>query len=295
MKYNRLGNSDMEISRLSLGCVTFGREINRNESYKIMDFALAGGMNYFDTAEAYGKGASEQVIGSWLKERGCRSRVYLGTKLLPPYTPEKIISSCNDSLKRLQTSVIDLYQLHAFHKTALLPETLETLEQLIMDGKIRYIGISNFSDNQLRSFLKVQQEYHFNRISSIQNNHNLAIQNLGEELLDYCRQESIGTISFSPLGAGFLTGKYKNQIPRGSRFDIQPGHRDLYFSDKAAEALRKLEREASQSGRTMVELALRWVISNPEITTTLIGGRKISHINQALQVMKSSEKLPRRN
>jgi len=183
MKYNKLGNSDMEISRLSLGCVTFGREINLHDSYRIMDYALASGMNYFDTAEAYGKGSSEQAIGSWLKERGCRSRVYLGTKLLPPYTEEKIISSCNESLKRLQTDTIDLYQLHSFHETALNPEILQTLEKLIKEGKIRNIGISNFSEEQLRAFLKVQKQYELKQLCSIQNNHNLAIQNLNKKLL----------------------------------------------------------------------------------------------------------------
>ena len=284
MKYNKLGNSNMKVSRLSLGCVTFGREIGSRDSYRIMDHAVDCGMNYFDTAEAYGNGSSEIVIGSWLKERKFRSQLYIGTKLLPPYTPEKIFSSCDKSLKRLGTDVIDLYQLHSFHESALLSESLEALEELIQKGKIRYLGISNFTENQLKSFLAMQKKLHLTQIISIQNNHNLAIGNLNKELLDYCGEAGIGSISFSPLAAGFLTGKYKTKIPPGSRFDIQPGHQELYFNDAGRKALEKIESEAAETGKSMIEIALSWVLKNPKITTTLIGGRKVQHIEQALQL-----------
>jgi len=282
MKYNKLGYSDMNISRISLGCVTFGREINQMDSFKIMDYAIDHGMNYFDTAEAYGEGASELVVGSWLKKRESRMKVYIGTKLLPPYTPEGIVSSCNKSLKRLQTPIIDLYQLHSFHESALKPESLLAFDSLIKEGKVRSLGISNFSAQELKTFFDLQKKLGLHTLCCIQNNHNKAIQNLDENLLEFCREEGIGSISFSPLGAGFLTGKYKSTIPTGSRFDILPGHQALYFNDKTAKALEKLESAAAQSGKSMVELALSWVIRNPYITTTLVGGRKIAHIDQAL-------------
>jgi len=281
MEYRNLGHSDLKVSRISLGCVTFGREINQQESYAIMDYALEKGMNYFDTAEAYGEGASELVIGSWMKERNTRSKIYLGTKILPPYSPDKIIKSCENSLERMQISEIDLYQLHAFHETALRPDVLYAFNKLIKDGKIRHLGISNFSPDQLRDFLKLQRDLGLNQICSLQNNHNLAIQNLNTEALDFCRQKGIGSISFSPLGAGFLTGKYKNSIPKDARFNLQPGHQDLYFNQDGAMALEKLEAAALETNISMVELALAWVLNNPEITTTLVGGRRISHIDQA--------------
>ncbi len=278
---NNLGHSDLKISRISLGCVTFGREIGREESFAIMDYALEKGMNYFDTAEAYGNGASEMIIGSWLKERNTRSKIYLGTKILPPYSPEKIIQSCENSLERMQISEIDLFQLHAFHETALNPKVLLAFDKLIKDGKVRYPGVSNFSQEQLTGFLKMQKELGLNQICSLQNNHNLAIQNLGTQTLEFCRQEGIGSISFSPLGAGFLTGKYKSSIPKGARFNLQPGHQGLYFNRDGAMALEKLEAASAETGISKVELALAWVLNNPDITTTLVGGRRISHIDQA--------------
>ncbi len=287
MTFNKMGNSDLEISRLSLGCVTFGREIDRKESYTIMDHALSRGMNFFDTAEVYGEGASEQVVGSWLKERKKRSKVYLGTKLLPPYNPERIIKSCDESLRRLQATEIDLYQLHSFHETALHPDVLHTFENLINDGKIRYLGVSNFSSEQLQEFLGVRKKHKLSSICSIQNNHNLAIRNLNKNLLKFCRQEGIGSISFSPLGAGFLTGKYKNRIPEGARFDIQPGHQDIYFNNSGMRTLEELESAAAETGKSMVELALAWVLKNPDLTTTLVGGRNISQIDQAFNAMEN--------
>jgi len=209
MTYRNLGYSDLRISRISMGCVTFGREIGELESNAIMDRAVNYGINFFDTAEAYCDGESERLIGAWIKERKCRSKIQIGSKISPPYTPERIDQSCTESLRRLQISEIDIYQLHEFHETALREESLLALDKLVETGKIRYVGVSNFSMEQLNSVLDLQKKLNLKRICSIQNNHNLAVMDFNTELLKFCVDEDLGAISFSPLGAGFLTGKYR--------------------------------------------------------------------------------------
>ncbi|MCK5735782.1 MAG: aldo/keto reductase, partial [Spirochaetaceae bacterium] len=252
---------------------------------RIMDYALDKGMCFFDTAEAYGKGESERVIGGWLKDRGNRSKITIGSKCLPPYSAKKIIQSCEDSLKRLKISEIDLFQFHSFDSTALEEEAVLAMEKLIQMGRIRYTGVSNFNIKQLEEYLAIQERLNQNNLCSIQNNHNLAIQNLNNEMMEFCRKKHIGTISYSPLAAGFLTGKYKSSIPVGARFDLQPGHKDVYFNNDSFKALEKLEVLSEETGKTNVDIALKWVLKNPDITTTLVGGRKISHIEQALQAL----------
>jgi aryl-alcohol dehydrogenase-like predicted oxidoreductase len=291
MTYRNLGYSDLQISRISMGCVTFGREIGDLESNAIMDRAVNHGINFFDTAEAYSDGESERIIGAWIKERKCRSKIQIGSKISPPYTPERINQSCMDSLRRMQISEIDLYQLHEFHETALREESLLALDKLVETGKIRYVGVSNFSMEQLNSVLDIQKKLKLKQICSIQNNHNLAVMDFNADLLKFCVDESVGTISFSPLGAGFLTGKYKNRIPDGARFDIKPGHQNVYFNDDGFRALENLELLAAESGRSMIELALAWVLKNKELTTTLVGARNISHLDQALAAYKLGDGL----
>jgi len=285
MEYRQLGRSDLHVSSIGLGAVTFSREVDETTAFTIIDHALDRGINLIDTAEAYNKGGSETVVGNWLKTRGQRNNVVLATKLIPPLTKERIPQAVEASLRRLQTDVIDLYQIHAFDKNTPLDESLEALGKLVAQGKVRYLGCSNFAAWQLCKALWRADVQGWPRLESVQPNYNLAIRDIEQELLPLCADQQIGVISYSPLGAGFLTGKYSQSwtAPQGTRFDIIPDHWAIYANAPSMERMEKLRAKAAESGRSMVQLALAWVLGQPGITSTLIGSRNTAQIDQAFE------------
>lgn len=285
MRYRRLGTTDLEVSSIGLGCVTFGREIDEAASFQVMDHAFELGINLFDTAEAYAAGASEQVVGNWLFSRGRRDEVVLATKVAGSLTRERIVTSAEASLRRLQTDCIDLFQVHHWDNNAPLDETLAALDSLVTDGKVRYVGCSNYNAVQLQQALDQQSANNWPLMVSVQPNYNLVMRDIEEELIPFCTAQKVGIISYSPLGAGFLTGKYRRDgdIPAGTRFDIIPGHQNIYFNDENFRKVEKLRTEAKARGISMIQLALAWVINQPGITSVLIGGRTTAHVDQAFQ------------
>ncbi len=289
MEYRQLGRSDLKVSAIGLGAVTFSREIDDTAAFTILDHALERGINLIDTAEAYNKGGSESVVGNWLKASGKRDQVVLATKLLPPLTAERIPQAAEASLRRLQTDVIDLYQVHAFDKNTPMDESLAALGKLVTEGKVRYLGCSNFAAWQLCKALWRADVNGLPRLESVQPNYNLAIRDIEKELLPFCADQQIGVISYSPLGAGFLTGKYSQSgaAPQGTRFDIMPGHWAVYENALSMQRMEKLRSKAAESGRSMVQLALAWVLGQPGITSTLIGGRTTAHIDQAFEAVET--------
>ncbi len=284
MEYRRLGRTDLNVSSIALGCVTFDREIDPETSFTIMDHAIARGLNLFDTAEAYAAGKSEAVVGNWLKQRGKRDLIVLATKAIPPLG-KRLIEAAEASLTRLQTDVIDLYQLHAWDGNTPLDETLEALNTLVEQGKVRYIGCSNFMAWQLCKSLWKADVNGCPRMESVQPNYNVSVRDIETELLPFCAEEEIGTITYSPLGAGFLTGKYHTAgtAPQGTRFDIMPDHWDIYKGPTAMRRMEGLRTQSKETGRSMVNLALSWVIGQPGVTSVLVGARKLSHIDQAFE------------
>ncbi len=285
MEYRQLGRTDLQVSSIGMGCVTFGREIDEETSFAVMDRALERGITLFDTAEAYANGRSEEVLGAWLNARGTRDKIVLATKKLPPSTPEAIVASVETSLRRLQTETIDLYQLHAWDAKTPLDATLETLDKLVQAGKIRYIGCSNFAAWQLCKALWRADVHDWPRLESLQPNYNLVVRDIEKELLPLCADQEIGVISYSPLGAGFLTGKYRQGVPapEGARFDILPGHQPIYYHDAGFRIMEGLRAKAEETGRTMINLALAWVIGQPGITSVLVGARHTGHVDQAFE------------
>lgn len=283
MEYRTLGNTDLKVSSIGLGCVTFGREIDEATSFTVMDHALERGITLFDTAEAYAKGRSEEVVGQWLKARGRRDQIVLATKVTPPLDEERILAAAEASLRRLQTDVIDLYQLHAFDPKTPLEATLAALNKLVEQGKVRYLGCSNFAAWQLCKALWEADANGWPRLESVQPNYNLAVRDIEAELLPCCADQEIGVITYSPLGAGFLTGKYTRSktAPAGTRFDLLPSHWSIYDNEVAFQRMEKLRTKAEQTGRPMVDLALSWVIGQPGVTSVLIGCRSTAHVDQA--------------
>src|SRR5262245_46415425 len=206
--YRQLGKSALQVSSIGLGCVTFGREIDQATAFTVMDRALERGVTLFDTAEAYAGGRSEEVVGRWLAERGHRDRLVLATKVAGTLNRARVLTSAEASLRRLQTDRIDLFQVHHWDKTTPLEETLEALDLLLVQGKARAIGCSNYAAWQLCKALWRQEVHGWGRFESVQPNYNLVVREIETELLPLCADQQVSVLSYSPLGTGFLTGKY---------------------------------------------------------------------------------------
>ena len=288
MEIHQLGKTELYVSSIGLGCVTFGREIDAQRSFSIIDHALERGTNLLDTAEVYSAGRSEEVVGQWLSRDGNRERVVLATKIVPPLGRERILQTAEDSLRRLQTDVIDLYQLHAFDANTPLEDTLDALNTLVEQGKVRYIGCSNFAAWQIRQALWKADMNGWTHLASVQPNYSLAIRDIEAELLPFCADQGIGVITYSPLGAGFLTGKYTKTwtAPQGTRFDIMPDHWEIYENDTSMRRMEGLRAVSKETGISMVQLALAWVIGHPSVTSVLIGCRSLAHVDQAFEAEK---------
>ena len=285
MEYRALGQSELQVSSIGMGCVTFGREIDQATAFGIMDHALEKGITLFDTAEAYAAGASEDVLGAWLGSRGSRDRVVLATKVAGDLTAERVVSSAEDSLRRLGVDAVDLFQVHNWTDDVPVEETMRALSQLVAQGKARYVGCSNYDGAQLGAALDACKAGGFARLESAQPNYNLVTREIEADLLPLCAEQEVGVVSYSPLGAGFLTGKYLKDgaIPSGTRFDVIPGHQDIYFSEENFERVERLRDISERTGQSMIQLALAWVIGQPGISSVLVGARHIGHIDQAFK------------
>jgi aryl-alcohol dehydrogenase-like predicted oxidoreductase len=285
MQYRSLGQSDVSVSSVGMGCVTFGREVDLQSSLLIMDHAFEQGITLFDTAEAYAQGESERVVGEWMKSRHSRDKVVLATKISGLLTRQRVVASAEASLKRLQTDRIDLMQTHVWDESTPLEETLGALTTLVQQGKVRHIGCSNYSAPQLKAALALSSIGAFSRLVSVQPPYNLVQRDIEADLLPLCAAENIGVISYSPLAAGFLTGKYRRgaAIPSGTRFDVIPGHQNIYFTEHGYQVLEKLDAESRATGQSHVQLALSWVLNQSGISSVLIGARNVGQIDQAIR------------
>lgn len=273
-------------SAIGLGCVTFGREIDRQTSFSLMDYAVDNGITFFDTASAYGNGASEKILGEWISvNRPASDSILISSKILPPYNLKVITESVNLSLKRLETDAIDLLYLHRWDATIEEAGALLAFNDLIKMGKIKMLGVSNFDEVQLENVLRLQKHLGVNLFQSIQNNNNFAIRDISKTMIETCVDHDIKMVTYSPLGAGFLTGKYKKGVEEGTRFSIIKGHQDIYFNEASFQRLQKLEKLSSSTGYSTTHLALAWALHRPHITSVLVGGRSKEQLNQALSAL----------
>ena len=283
MEYRQLGSTDLQVSSIGMGCVTFGREIDEPASFAVLDRAIEKGITLFDTAEAYAHGGSERVLGRWLADRGVRDQIVLASKVAGVLTKDRVIRSAEESLQRLGVEQLDLFQLHVWDNDTPLDETLKALDSLVESGKVRYIGCSNWNAWHLAKALLLCQSSGLQRLHSVQPPYNLVQRDVEADLLPLCSDQRIGVLSYSPLAAGFLTGKYGRgeHIPKGTRFDVMPGHQPLYFTDTGYAALDRLQQAAEQTGESMVRLALAWVLHQPHVSSMLIGARNPEQVDQA--------------
>lgn len=275
---------ETSISKLGLGCVTFGREIDQATSFALMDYAYSKGINFFDTAVAYGSGASEQIVGAWLRDRKPpENAVIVATKILPPYDLPQIRKSVEESMKRLDAEAIDVLYFHRWDNTLDSSEAWKTLNDLVKEGKVKALGVSNFNSVQLADALRIQKSSGMVGLKYIQNNHNLAVSDVTDEIKQICKENDIRIVTFSPLGAGFLTGKHQYGVQSGSRFSDLPAHQAIYFNDQAQKRLAKLLEVAARTGYSPTHLALAWAIHQADVASVLIGGRTLAHLDQAFE------------
>jgi aryl-alcohol dehydrogenase-like predicted oxidoreductase len=274
------------MSPIGLGCVTFGREIDQKTSFTLMDFAISHGVTLFDTASSYGNGASETIIGQWLTENPhAFDSVIISTKIRPPYTTSSIGQSVNQSLIQLGVPFIDILYLHSWDSSLASSSALKALQALVQEGKVHNLGVSNFNSEQLRHILQEQINMEIEPFAAIQNNHNVAIRNVDEEIRAVCRKYGVDIITYSPIGAGFLTGKYKEGVGVGTRFSLIPGHQDIYFNEKAFNRLSKLQAISRHTGYSSAYLALVWALHQPNIASVLVGGRDTTNLEQAFAAL----------
>lgn len=279
-----------DVGRIGLGCVTFGREIDQNAAFRIMDEASEHGISFFDTAGNYGAGASETIIGNWLASRRPGEKtITIATKVLPPFDAQNLERSVDESLKRLGVDRIDVLYLHRWDETLHSDICFIALDKLAQQGKVKTLGASNFTAEQLRNAVNRQTIVGMKRFQYAQNNHNLAVSDINDVLKDVCVANEIRLISYSSLGAGYLTGKYRHGLETGSRFDVVPGHQNIYFNEKSNRRLLKLLDIATQTGYSAAHLALAWAFHQQGIDCVLVGARSTEHVKQALTALRFNE------
>jgi aryl-alcohol dehydrogenase-like predicted oxidoreductase len=303
MRIRLLGRTGLKVSEICLGTMTFGstpgaRRVpgcSEEESLKILNAYLERGGNFIDTADGYADGRSEEILGKGLKGR--RDDVVLATKVFFPtgsganhkgLSRKHIFAGIEMSLRRLQTDYLDLYQVHCFDTRTPLEETLSALDALVRQGKVRYLGCSNFSAWQLAKALGVSELHGYARFDCLQPQYSLVCRALEREILPLCRAEGVGVIAWSPLGGGFLSGKYRSgeAPPQASRLaDSDPSTRtwvERFFTERNYQILHAVEEAAARLGKTISQVALAWLLAMPGVTSVIIGARNLAQLHENL-------------
>ncbi|MEX0751072.1 MAG: aldo/keto reductase [Dehalococcoidia bacterium] len=294
MEYRALGRTGTKVSSLCLGCMMFGGKTNPTDSYDIIDRALDAGINFVDTANVYSTGRSEEATGEALKRNGKRQNVVLATKVHGKMgegvndlgnSRRHIIEQAEQSLKRLQTDYIDLYQIHRPQPDIPIDETLRALDDLVRSGKVRYLGTSTFAAWQLVESLWTSERLGLNRFVVEQPPYNLLDRRIERELLPAARTYGFGVIPWSPLAGGLLTGKYKRgeEPPEGARFadTSNPLYRRR-LNDRIYDVVEGLEPMAQEKGVTLSQFALAWCMQQPGVTSPIIGPRTMEQLEDNL-------------
>jgi aryl-alcohol dehydrogenase-like predicted oxidoreductase len=293
MRYKKMGRTGLKVSEMCLGCMTFGGQADEKASFAIMDRAVEAGCNFFDTANVYTEGRSEQIVGKWLKGR--RESVVLATKVRGKVgegpndtglSRKHIMRAVEDSLRRLQTDCIDLYQVHQWDADTPLEETLRALDDLVRQGKVRYIGCSNFTGWQICKALWISDVRNLARFDCLQPRYNLIYRDIEDDQLQICAAEGVGVIVYNPLAGGFLTGKYARgqEPPAGTRFALR---RDIYWQrywhDRHFDAVDRLREIAAAGGRAIVPFAVAWAVRNPAVTSAIVGATSVAQLDESLK------------
>ncbi len=304
MKIKQLGQTGLKVSEICLGTMTFGNQADQETAFAIMDVADRSGVTFFDTADVYPlgadpeqRGSTEKIVGNWLHERDARERIVLATKCAGAMgdgpndvglSRKHVISACEESLRRLRTDYIDLYQLHSPDLSTPIEETLRALDDLVHAGKVRYIGCSNFPAWQLADAWWTSKLANISQFVSVQPRYNIAFRMIEDELLPLCRAHGIGVIAYNPLAGGVLTGRYrqKKAVEPGTRFSLKNSgalYQRRYWNDALFEEVERLGSFLELRGKNLTHVALAWVLAQPGITSAILGASKPGQLEESLR------------
>lgn len=284
MEYRRMGRTGLKVSEICLGTMTFGHSTDEPEAKKIVDLAFDAGINFFDTANTYADSRSETILGNALKGR--RDEAIVATKVFNPTGPGpnnsgmsrvNIMQGIEASLKRLQMDYVDLYYIHHVDTQTPLEEMLRAFDDLVHQGKVRYIACSNYEAWRLMEALWISDSKDLARFECYQPQYSLVVRDIEEEIIPVCELKGLGVVVWSPLGGGFLTGKYKpgERTVEGTRSAAGWAYPERYFADNADESLGELLAVAEELGKSPAQVATRWVLEQPAITSAIIGARTV--------------------
>ncbi len=304
MEHVRLGNSGLHVSRLCLGTMTFGLQVDEPQSRAIMDRAAEGGVTFLDLADGYPLGGdlttvgrTEDIVGRWLKGR--RSDYIIATKCFMPMGTNRwdmgnsrkhIMDSVDASLRRLNTDYIDLYQLHFDDPSVPLDETLQALDDIVRAGKVRYVGASNFLAFRFAKALGRSDVRNLVRFVSIQPRYNLLFREFERELFPLCAEEGIGVIPYNPIAGGMLSGKHDRTKPPedGGRFTLGTAgkmYQDRYWHDNVFDTVDELVKIAAEAGVALPTMAVAWTLKNPVVTAPIIGASRPEQLDATLAAL----------
>jgi len=325
MKFKKLGNTDLDVSLICLGTMTYGEQNNQEEGFEQMDYAVKNGINFFDTAELYAippkektYGKTEEIIGNWFQKRKNRKKIILASKIAGPglkwirgggdqFSPKSIEEALNNSLKRLKTDYIDLYQLHwperetnyfgelnyehneNEKKWNKFDDILKTLKKFIDQGKIRYIGLSNETPWGFSKFLQIAKEQKLPKIVSVQNPYNLVNRTYEVGMSEISIREKAGLLAYSPLAAGYLTGKYRNnQMPKNSRMDLFYDNYPRYHNERTYKAVDEYFNIAQKYKLSLTQLSQAFVNSRNFVTSNIIGATTMEQLKENIDSINIS-------
>lgn len=292
MNYRFMGRTGLKVSELCMGTQTFGWGADEADAHKLADQFVEAGGNFFDTSNIYNQGQSETILGTWQKKYGNRSRLVIATKVFFPagddpndsgLSRKHIFTQIDNSLRRLQTDYVDLYQAHCWDSSTPIEETFQAFNDLVRAGKVRYIGVSNFTPSQLVRVNMLCERHGWSRIDCLQPEYSLLVRSTEWELLPVCEEDGIGVIAWSPLAGGWLTGKYRrgqppptdSRVGRADRWDDLPEQRE---NEKTWQIIDVLLSIAGERGKTPSQIALNWVLQQPGVTSPIFGARTTSQL-----------------
>ncbi|MDY7227871.1 aldo/keto reductase [Hyalangium rubrum] len=303
MKYTYLGRTGLKVSRICLGCMSYGTPawrpwvLDEEAAQPFFRKAVESGINFFDTADMYSQGVSEEVTGRALKRYARMEEVVLTSKVffdmgegpnMSGLSRKHIVQGCEASLRRLGVETIDLYQIHRYDPRVPLEETLAALDQLVRQGKVRYLGASSMFAWQFARALGMAERHGWARFVSMQNHYNLVYREEEREMLPLCEAEGIGVIPWSPLARGMLTGSRKSQKDRASttRASTDAFADALYDHPSDWDVVEAVKRVSEARGTPMAEVSLAWLLSKPAVTAPIVGATKMEHLEAAIRAVE---------
>ena len=292
MEYRTLPDTDLKVSRASFGTMTFGSQTDEATAGRMIDLCIDSGVNFFDTANVYNKGMSETIVGKLLKGR--RDKVVLATKVRGKMGdgPDEsglsraaILKAIDGSLERLQTDYVDVYYLHQPDYDVPIEETLAVMDELVKAGKVRYPAVSNYAAWQVAEIHCISQKNGYKPPYVSQPMYNLLARSIEEEYLPFCKQDGVAVVPYNPLAGGLLTGKQASGgAPiAGTRFDGNKMYLDRYWHEDDFSAVEELKTIARDAQKTLVELALQWLLSRDQVDSIILGASRIEQLEENLK------------